>query len=52
MVSFKGKYHENVFVNCPFDKQYEKNFRAIVFAIQANGFYPRCALEKSGGEVA
>jgi len=51
MISFKGKYHENVFVNCPFDEPYNLIFRAIVFAIQVNGFYPRCALEKSGGDV-
>ena len=38
-------YDRNVFINCPFDRQYEKMFRAIVFTVQQCGFSARCALE-------
>jgi hypothetical protein len=34
-----------VFFNCPFDAQYRPLFEAIVFAVLACGFRPRCALE-------
>lgn len=34
-----------VFVNCPFDPQYQKTFDAIVFTIAACGFRVRSALE-------
>ena len=39
-------YRDNVFVNCPFDKDYSRIFWAIVFAITHCGFYVRCALEE------
>ena len=43
----RGKYEENVFVNCPFDERYKKlMFPAIVFTIHDCGFRPRCALER------
>jgi hypothetical protein len=35
----------DVFVNCPFDREYNPLFRAIVFTIVRSGFRPRCALE-------
>ncbi|HEX8904122.1 MAG TPA: hypothetical protein VF771_04730, partial [Longimicrobiaceae bacterium] len=45
-------YDANVFINCPFDGEYERLFRAIVFAVQACGFRPRSALEiDDGSEV-
>jgi hypothetical protein len=34
-----------VFVNCPFDGEYEPLFRALVFTIHQCGFWARCALE-------
>lgn len=41
-----------VFVNCPFDIEYQKLFRATVFTIFRCGFRARCALEViDGGEV-
>ena len=44
-------YERGVFINCPFDSQYQKLFKAIVFAVQDCGFVPRCALEaEDGGE--
>lgn len=42
-----SRYEESVFINCPFDAQYQPLFRALVFAIQDCGFAARCALEVS-----
>lgn len=39
------QYSQNVFINCPFDKEYSSLFDAIVFAVHDMGFRPRCALE-------
>jgi hypothetical protein len=45
-------YDLNVFINCPFDGDYERLFRALVFAVQACGYRPRSALEiDDGSEV-
>jgi hypothetical protein len=42
----------DVFINCPFDEDYQPVFRAVVFAIRACGLNPRCALEiDDGAEV-
>jgi len=38
-----------VFINCPFDSSYRKIFDAIVFAVSALGFEPRCALDSDDG---
>src|ERR1044072_808803 len=38
-------YKASVFLNCPFDSDYQHHFRALVFCIQDCGFTPRCALE-------
>jgi hypothetical protein len=38
-----------VFINCPFDPSYRPVFDAIVFAVMALGFEPRCALERDTG---
>jgi hypothetical protein len=40
----------NVFLNCPFDDQYDPIFKAVVFAVHACGFTLRCAKESSGTE--
>jgi hypothetical protein len=40
-------YEDSVFVNCPFDEEYEELFDAIVFAVHDCGFVARCALEAS-----
>jgi hypothetical protein len=48
----RSKYANDVFINCPFDEQYRPLFEAIVFAVFACGFRPRCALEiDDGSEV-
>jgi hypothetical protein len=44
--------NRSVFINCPFDRTYRRFFEAIVFAVYASGFIPRCALEiDDGAEV-
>jgi hypothetical protein len=40
---------QHVFINCPFDAHYKELFEAIVFAVFACGFRPRCALEIDDG---
>lgn len=46
------RYEESVFINCPFDREYEPLFRALVFAVQNCGFVARSALEiDDGSEV-
>lgn len=35
----------SVFINCPFDSQYQPILDAIVFCVVACGFVPRCTLE-------
>lgn len=45
-------YDESVFVNCPFDAEYQEIFRALVFAVHDCGLLARCALEADdSGEV-
>jgi len=39
----------SVFINCPFDRTYNRFFESIVFAVYASGFVPRCALEIDDG---
>lgn len=36
-------YDVNVFINCPFDDDYEPLFRALVFTISSCGFIAQCA---------
>lgn len=38
-------YDYNVFINCPFDKQYKPILHSIVFAIYDCGFIARSSLE-------
>ncbi|CAH8204628.1 hypothetical protein [Vibrio aestuarianus] len=38
-------YEKSVFINCPFEPQYEPIFDAILFTIYKCGYKPRCALE-------
>ena len=40
-------YERNVFINCPFDGQYQPIFEAIIFAIYSCGYRPRSAKEFS-----
>ena len=49
--SASAKYHECVFINCPFDPQYKGLFDALVFAVTDCGFIARCALEDGNSGV-
>jgi hypothetical protein len=40
-------YRRQVFINVPFDRRYEKLFRALVFTVHDCGFFAKCALEGS-----
>jgi hypothetical protein len=44
-----SNYANQVFINCPFDPQYEAVFDALVFAVFDCGFVARCALEIDDG---
>ena len=39
------EYSKNVFINCPFDEDYNEIFNAILFAVHSCGFRLRCAKE-------
>jgi hypothetical protein len=50
VVSFE--YDTSVFINCPFDRDYQPLFEAIIFTVFDCGFRPRCALDtEDGGQV-
>lgn len=38
-------YERNVFINCPFDEEYDPLFYAILFAVHKCGFVLRCSKE-------
>ena len=38
-------YQKNVFINCPFDKDYDAIFNAILFTVHKCGFILRCSKE-------
>jgi hypothetical protein len=42
-------YGDRVFINCPFDGEYQPLFEALVFAVHDCGFIARCALEAEDG---
>ena len=44
-------YNNSVFVNCPFDDEYQPLFRALIFAIYRCGFSPKSALAEDDGLV-
>jgi hypothetical protein len=46
-VSRTNIYTRSVFINCPFSPEYQPIFRALVFAVFACTYRPRCALEIS-----
>ena len=41
-------YERSVFINCPFDDDFQPLFHAIVLTVAAKGFTPRCAHETEG----
>jgi hypothetical protein len=48
-LSHSSDTENNVFINCPFDEEYQNLFVASVFAVVACGFNARCALEVDNG---
>jgi hypothetical protein len=42
-----ANYAKNVFINCPFDPEYQPLFYAIVFAVNDMGFRPKSAKDES-----
>lgn len=45
MTGTSPKFARSIFINCPFDQQYQAMFLAIVYGVQDAGFIPRCARE-------
>jgi hypothetical protein len=43
----KAPFDKCVFINCPFDKDYEPILQAIIFCVIYAGFVPRIALESN-----
>jgi len=44
-------YSRNVFINCPFDSEYDGIFNAILFTVHKCGFVLRCAKEFDGSNI-
>ena len=44
-------FEKNIFINCPFDEDFESLLRPLLFTIVYLGFIPRIALEDSDGSV-
>lgn len=44
-------YSKNVFINCPFDSEYDEMFNAILFTVHKCGFVLRCAKEFDGSNT-
>lgn len=44
-------YSDSVFINCPFDREYEVLLYSLVFTVYACGFIPRSALEEDSTEI-
>lgn len=42
-----GDFDRNVFVNCPFDRDYEPILKAMLFCLVRHGLRPRIATERS-----
>lgn len=42
-------HQDHVYINCPFDGEYQPLFEALVFAVHDCGFVARCALELEDG---
>ena len=46
MVKNTKEFEKNVFINCPFDPQYNEMLRVLVFTVIICGLEPRIALER------
>lgn len=45
----EGDYNDSVFINCPFDAEYQPLLRVIIYTVYRCGFYPRSALAEDNG---
>lgn len=45
MMAVPLNYESNVFINCPFDEEYQELFNAILFTVHRCGFILRCTKE-------
>jgi hypothetical protein len=46
------QFENNVFINCPFDSDYQHLLRPLLFIVVSLGFHPKIALERSdSGEL-
>jgi len=48
MAEGRPTYEKSVFINCPYDPEFEEMFLAIVFTVAASGFVPRSARDSEG----
>jgi hypothetical protein len=48
MAGSRPEYEKSVFINCPYDAEFEEMFLAIVFTVAAFGFIPRSARDSEG----
>ena len=46
------EFEKNVFINCPFDSEYLKLLRPLLFTVIYVGLHPRIALETADGGQA
>jgi hypothetical protein len=42
-------YNDSVFINCPFDAEYNSLLHAIIYAVYRCGFFPKTALDEDDG---
>jgi len=47
MNSFEYNFNKSVFINCPFDNDYQPMLRVLIFTVIECGFDPRIAIERS-----
>jgi hypothetical protein len=45
----RDSFSTNVFINCPFDPEYNRLLRPLLFTILQFGFTPKIASERSDG---
>lgn len=47
--AIKYDYNDRVFINCPFDDQFQPLFRAAIFTIYHCGFFPSSSMAEENG---
>lgn len=48
MIAVVAVYEKSVFINCPFDDEFQPLLHAVVLTVAARGFIPRSAFESEG----